>query len=273
MPRRLFCRWCWCSIAWLLLGLAPLPALAQARIVTIAVDDAHLPYSYAVDKQPAGIYVQVLGLAMRDLPGWQVQLVARPWARALKESREGLVDGFMPPYQEVDRNWVAAYAGPLYVEEVVISCAPQVRAGPGSRWPEDFSRLRMGTTRGYLLGYQMSDAFRRGLMSHHEFRDARDALAALALGQIDCYANDLLDIEHSYQLALTDKLWSERMPKRLEPHFVLSSQKAYVGFSAASMAKRPELAAFVQALDVQLGRLRASGEIKRLVDEARAGGR
>ncbi len=253
-------------VAWVLACL-PGIACAQPRLVTIAIDDAHPPYSYAINDQPAGVYVQLLRQAMRELPGWQLQLVPRPWARAVQEARQGLFDGFMPPYRDVDRDWVAAFAGPLHIEEVVVSCSPKVRVGPGSHWPEDFARLRIGTTRGYLLAPELSDAIRRELISRREYRDTRDALAAMAADEIDCCANDLLDIERSHEAALADKLWGPRMPRHLEPHYLLASQPAFVGFSAQALALRPELAVFAQALNTRLAQMRANGEIKRLFEE------
>jgi ABC-type amino acid transport substrate-binding protein len=256
-----------CLMAFLL-GSLPLLAQPQPRVVTLAVDDAHPPYTQALNGEAVGVYVKVLVSAMREMPDWQLRLLVRPWARALQESRQGLVDGFLPPYKEVNREWVAAFAGPLHTEDVVLSCGPQLRIGPGSRWPIDFANLRIGTTRAYLLSHALSAAFENGQIVQREYRQGRDALAALAQGDIDCYGNDLLDIEQSYSAAMADRRWASRMPKRLEPHFVLTSQKAYVGFSAQSMAQRPELAGFIEALNVRLAQMRANGEIKRMIDEA-----
>ena len=41
----------------------------------------------------AGAYVEVLTAAMRELPGWRLKLVLRPWTRALQEAQQGRVDG------------------------------------------------------------------------------------------------------------------------------------------------------------------------------------
>jgi len=262
---------------WLLFGLplalslAAAAALAQPqRTVVVAVDDAHPPYVYAQKSQAAGAYVEVLTAAMRELPGWRLKLVLRPWARALQEAQQGRVDAFLPPYREVNRDWVTVFAGPLHTEEVVLSCAARVRIGPASRWPEDFAGLRIGTTRAYLLSHELSAAIGGAQVKHREFRQGRDALAALAHDEIDCYGNDALDIEHSYSTARADQHWAPRMPGRLEAPFLLSSQKAYLGVSTQSLAQRPELADFVEALNARLAQMRASGEIKRLMDEALA---
>ena len=262
----MLCRRAWALL--LLLGLSMPAALAQPRVVTLAVDDAHPPYAFAEKNRLDGVYVRMLEAAMRELPEWRLTLLARPWARALQEARQGVVDGFLPPYREVDRDWVALFVGPLHTEEVVLSCGTAVSVGPGSRWPEDFAGLRIGTTRAYLLSHELSAAIGSAHVRHREYRQGRDALAALALGEIDCYGNDALDIERSYHAALADRHWAGRMPQRLEPPFVLVGQKAYVGFSAESLARRPELAAFADALNARLVQMRASGEIKRLMDEA-----
>ncbi|WP_233151585.1 ABC transporter substrate-binding protein [Pelomonas sp. KK5] len=253
-------------LAGLALASATLLAAAQPRVVTVAVDDAHPPYTYAQDSQAAGLYVRLMGEAMRGLPGWRLRLVLRPWARALQESRQGRVDALLPPYREVDRDWMQLFAGPLHMEQVVLSCVTGVTIGPASRWPEGFSGLRVGTTRAYLLSHQLSAGFARELVRQLEYRDGRDALAALATGEIDCYGNDLKDIEHSYQAALADPRWAPRMPRRLEPPVVIASQNAWLGVSQRSLQLRPELATFVEALNARLAQMRASGELRRLME-------
>lgn len=253
------------------LWLAATMALAQSpRVVVVAVDDAHPPYAYAQQDRAAGAYVDLLAEAMRELPGWRLKLVLRPWARALHEAQQGRVDAFLPPYRDVNRDWVTAFAGPLHTEEVVLSCRAPASVGPSSRWPQDFSGLRIGTTRAYLLSPELSAAIASGQVGHREYRQGRDALAALAHGEIDCYGNDAQDIERSYAAAMADPRWAVRMPGRLEAPFVLSSQKAYLGISAQSLAQRPELADFVEALNARLAQMRASGEIRRLMHEALA---
>ncbi|WP_349741119.1 hypothetical protein [Roseateles cavernae] len=52
---------------------------------------------------------------------------------------------------------------------------------------------------------------------------------------------------------MADPIWTKRVPARLEPAYLLSSQQAFVGFSQQALSKRPELA-----------QLRASGEMQRL---------
>lgn len=250
-----------------LLLLLPGFASAQPRTVTVAVDDAHPPYAFAQNGQLVGSYGRMLERAMRELPDWRLRLELRPWVRAVQEARAGSVDGFLPPYRHAERDWVALYVGPLHTEEVVLSCTPGMKAGTAARWPADFAGRRIGTTRGYLLGTELNEMFRAERVRQREFRNARDALAALSQGEIDCYANDRLDIEHAHGEALVDSVWSARVPARLEPPVVLWSKQAYLGISKASLAQRPELAEFAQALNARLAQMRASGELQRLAEE------
>lgn len=249
----------------LLLLCWPLSVAAQPMVATLAMDDAYPPYSHIEHEQPAGLYVQLLQRAAQGVPGWTLRLAPMPWGRALREAEQGAVDGVLPPYRGLGRDWIALYAGPLHREEVVLNCASATGIGPASRWPDDFNGLRIGTMRGYLLSQALSDAVEHKKLSKLEFRNGRDALAALAGGQIDCYANDRLSIEIAHQQALADPIWAKRVPARLEPAYLLSSQQAYVGFSQQALNKRPELAEFARALDAQLAQLRASGEMQRLV--------
>ena len=251
----------------LLIGLLlclPWLAWPQAQRVTIAVDDAYPPYSHVENDSAVGFYVDLVQRAMQGLPGWQLRLQPRPWVRAVQEAEQGLVDGFLPPYRGLGRDWIALYAGPLYREEIVLFCGLPTRLSATSQWPKDFAGKRIGTMRGYLLAKALTEAFESKQVSKREFRNARDALAALAAGDIDCYANDRLSIELAHEQALADAVWAARVPARLETPFVLSSQFAYIGFSQQSLSKRPELADFARALDAQLAQMRASGETQRL---------
>ena len=151
----------------------------------------------------------------------------------------------------------------------MLSCSPASRLGPSSLWPGDFGGRRVGTMRGYLLDKSLAEAFQQGLLRKREYRNARDALAALAGGEIDCYANDRLNIELAHAQGLADSVWAARMPARLEPPFVLATQQAFVAFSQQSLNRRPELAEFARQLDAQLAQLRGRGEMQRLVEKRR----
>jgi len=254
----------------LLMFSLPFGAAAQPRPVTIAIDDGYPPYSYVEQDHPAGLYVELIRKAMLALPGWELRLVSRPWVRALQEAEQGRVDAVLPPYRGLGRDWIALYAGPLHREEVVLSCSAASHLGPASHWPEDFMGRRIGVMRGYLLSQALTAAVKQRQVVKQDFRNARDALAALALGEIDCYANDRLNVEQAHATALADPVWAARVPARLEPPYVLSSQQAFVGFSQRSLAQRPELAEFTRLLDAQLALLRARGELHQLLEQARA---
>lgn len=248
-----------------LLLCMPALVVAQARQVTIAFDDAYPPYCYVENGRSLGAYILLLQRAAQALPGWEIKLSPRPWARAVQEAEQGKVDAFMPPYRGVGRSWVGLYAGPVNREEIVLSCQPSTQLGPASHWPQDFVGKRIGVMRGSLLSQSLVDAFKLGQMLKREFRLTRDALTALASDQIDCYANDKLSIELAHAQALGDSLWAPRVPAQLEPPFVLSVQPAYIGFSHQSLLNRPELAEFAGALDARLAQMRASGELARLM--------
>lgn len=240
-------------------------ALAESRTVLIATDDAYPPYSFLQQEQAAGLYLQLMRRAAEALPGWRLVFKPLPWSRALLQAEQAEVDAVLPPYRGMGRDWIALYAGPLHREEVVLSCGAATGLGAASRWPQDFGGRRIGVMRGYLLSQTVVDAVQRGLVEKHEFRNGRDALAALASGQIDCYANDRLSIAIAHQQALGDKLWAARMPAQLQPPLLLSSQQAWLAISKQALAKRPELADFARELDAQLAQLRDSGELQRLV--------
>ena len=247
-----------------LLLCCPLLLAAQPVTVNLAVDEAHPPYVRNEAGRAVGLYVQVLELALTRMPKWELQLHPQPWKRALATAEQGDVDGVLPPYRGADRDWMAAYAGPLYREEVVVFCDARSGLASVPSWPNSFIGLRVGVPRGYFLSWRMEAAVHNGKVQRLDFNDARDSLAAMAGRQVDCVADDRFSVEFEYNRAQRQPLWAARMPASLPAPFVLESQEAFVGFSRRALARRPELAEFAKALDTQLAQLRASGEIDRL---------
>ncbi len=243
----------------------PLLLSAEPTVVTLAADEAHPPYIYAEAGKSVGLYVQILQRALAHMPQWELKLRPLPWKRALATAELGDVDGLLPPYRSAGRDWMAAYAGPLYREEVVVLCDGEAGVGAAPSWPDSFSGLRIGTPRAYFLSRHLSAAVNRRQVQRQDFNDARDALAAMAGHQIDCIADDRFTIEFEYARAQRHPQWASRMPHELTEPYVLETQEAFVGISHNALARRPELAEFIKALDLQLAQLRASGEIGRLV--------
>lgn len=247
---------CWAGAAW-----------GQPRRVQVAIDDAAPPYSHVQDGQAAGFYPRLVQRAAEAMPGWRLELKPMPWARALLQAEQGEADGVLPPYHGLGRDWIAHYISLPHREEVVLSCAASSGVGTASHWPQDFGGKRIGVMRGYLIGPTLMEAVQRRWVHKIEFRNSRDALAALAAGQIDCYANERLNIEYTHQQARADPRWSQRMPAQLQRPVLLSEQQAFLAISKQALAKRPELAEFARELEAQLNQLRESGELQRLQAE------
>lgn len=258
------------SIAWLfflLLWASGGRALAEPRTVRIATDDAAPPFSHVQDGKAEGLYLKLVRRAAEALPGWRLEFKPMPWARALREAELAEADALLPPYHGMGRDWIAHYVSLPYREQVVLSCSTTSGLGAGNHWPQDFGGRRIGVNRGYLIGPTVVEAVQRGWIHKVEFRNGRDALAALASGQIDCYANERISIEVTHKQALADKLWGPRMPAQLRPALALSEQQAYLVLSRQALAKRPELAQFARELESQLSLLHDSGELQRLLAE------
>lgn len=242
-------------------------AWGEPRRVNVAIDDAAPPYSHVQDGQAAGFYPRLVQRAAEGLPGWRLELKPMPWARALLQAEQGEADGVLPPYHGLGRDWIAQYISLPHREEVVLSCAAASGVGASSHWPQDFGSKRIGVMRGYLISPMLMDAVQKRWVHKIEFRNSRDALAALAAGQIDCYANERLHIEHTHQQARSDPRWSQRMPTQLQRPLLLSEQQAFLAISRQALIKRPELAEFARELEAQLNLLRENGELQRLQAE------
>jgi len=251
----------------LLAALLGCPLLLQAQqptVVTLAVDESHPPYVRNEAGQAIGLYVELLQRAMAHMPQWELKLRPLPWKRALATAELGDVDGVLPPYRGAGRDWIGAYVGPLYREEVVVYCDARVGLATAPSWPNSFIGLRFGVPRAYFLSWRLEAAVHSSKVQRQDFNDVRDSLAAMAGQQVDCIADDRFSVEFEYSRAQRHPQWAARMPHSLPAPFVLEAQEAFVGFSRRSMTRRPELAAFAKALDAQLAQLRATGEAERM---------
>ncbi|MDN3545273.1 hypothetical protein QWZ02_12525 [Kinneretia asaccharophila] len=273
----------WHSSAWalamvLMMALLPIELRASSapvdsntaksnRVVRIATDDAAAPYSHAVNGRAAGYYLRLVQRAAESMPGWRLEFTPMPWVRALRQAELGEADAVLPPYRGLGREWIAHYVRLPHREEVVLSCHAESGLGANSQWPQDFGGRHIGVTRGYLISPALVDTVQRRWVHKVEFRNARDALAALGAGDIDCYANERLSIEVNYQQARSDPLWANRLPTELKRPLLLSEQQAYLAISRQALRKRPELQEFARDLQVELNRLSESTEMQRLQNE------
>ncbi len=245
-------------------ALASASAAAQTT-VPIVTEDAYPPFVYVDDSGAlTGIYPAILEAAFARLEGYEVEVHAMPWARALKQVERGDAFAVFPPYASsgAKRPFLDRYSAPIWMERLVLVCGAHVDAAGRSVWPDDFHGLTVGANAGYIMG---GDAFvaavDAGAITLEEAPDAASNLRKLIAGRIDCYVNAAMAIEAG--LAEIGATSGDRAA--LAHVMILDENAANVGYSAAG--DYPYKADFADALDAVLNEMRESGELERIVAE------
>jgi len=245
--------------------LAPTPGAAAQR-VTIYVDDAYPPYSYAVNGVAFGVYPAVLARIFAGMPGYQIEMQPVPWKRGLRLLEQGEGFALAPPYYRPgERPWMD-YSAPIMLESVVIFCNETVAARIGvPRWPDDYHGLRIGINTGFLPGGPAFEAARRDRkLTVEETRGTDENVKKLLLGRIDCYMNDRYAIQHALLRARAEDAY-QRAARVVETG-VVSQEQGYLGFTRQQGERWTYRTDFIRQFNLVLEELRRSGELAQIAD-------
>ncbi|MFV0421924.1 substrate-binding periplasmic protein [Oleidesulfovibrio sp.] len=231
---------CLCCVLWS-------PAQSRAQELIICGDDGYPPYSYIENGKPAGIYVDILNSILKNMEGYDVKIIVRPWKRALALAEQKEVFAIFPPYfRPASRPWLPHYSEPILKEDYSVVCKKDVFAdSPRNNWPDDYRDLSHGINYGFAVP---------GLhgMKYEEARNGLVNLKKVLHGRVDCYINDSKAIVFYLQQIGADASLLQFGAK-------ISSE---YGFLATTAARDESFnKAFLKQFDLHLRRLRASGEL------------
>ncbi|MRV73606.1 transporter substrate-binding domain-containing protein [Duganella sp. FT92W] len=252
--------------ACLSLALASPPPAAAQQTVTVYVDDAYPPYSYAVNGVALGVYPALLSRIFAGMPAYKVDLQPVPWKRGLRLLEQGEGFALAPPYYRPgERPWMD-YSAPIMVESVVIFCNEAVAARLAEpRWPDDYYGLRIGVNSGFILGGPAFENARRlGKLTVEEARGTDENLKKLLLGRIDCYMNDRYAIQHALLRARSEDAY-QRTARVIETG-VLSQEYGYLGFTRQHHERWTYRTDFIRQFNHVLDELRRSGELAQIAE-------
>lgn len=245
----------------LALGFCTVSLVHSTERVVLYGDENYPPYSFVLDGQFKGMYVDILHKAAERLrPDYEVELVPIPWKRGLLYLARGSALGLFPPGFKVERDYIEAYSVPLYQETVVVFCNAQVMKFNPKQFPEDFQGLTMGANRGFLLSARLMVAVQNGIVNVEEANGNESNLQKLAHERIDCYVSDRAAALY------TAKLLRERdagFTMVLHEAVALSDEETFIGYSGK--ANPPYKADFIKQMDAVLSEMKRSGEIDAIV--------
>lgn len=228
--------------------------------IKLYADDNYRPYSYISDNGPKGIYFDIVTKAINDIPGYEVEVIAVPWSRALRYIKEGIGFAIYPPFRHMKkRPYIKSYSAPILVEEIVVACNLHTikKLVKTPQWPDDFYGLTIGNNSSYIVA---GEKFYKALNDKDIYistgKSTKINMSKLIHGHIDCYVND--------RQAILWELKAMRASDKVQIVSVVSKQSGLVGFSNSSKydSIRDD---FIDKFNNKVLELRSSGFILRVM--------
>lgn len=238
-------------------GLCLLPRALRAesgprRAPLILATTEIFPLAYATNEEKAGFLVElVTEVARRNDLAMQIHFM--PWARCLKEAREGKISGIFAAFRTEDREPYLAFG-----EEVLMTMAQNlfVTADSPLRYDgniESIAGLRIGMLTKISYGAELDSKLRNGSFRNVFRTDTPENLVhALMGGRIDMM---ILQRMEGYGIAMS--LGYDRKVRALEPP--LEEVPAYFGFT-----KTRDMSATIAKFDAALREMRRDGTYERI---------
>ncbi len=227
--------------------------------VSIMVDESYPPYTYMINGELNGIYVDLVRQAARLIDSkYQVELVPVPWKRGLADLEHGTAFAIMPPYKHIQkRPYIWPYSVPLLEEVVVAYCNSGFTLKNIEHRDTSETPINLGINAGYLiLDDVLTQALAQNKIQVWENKDTYSNVMKLVKGRIDCYLNDRL----STVLVM-------RNIKRSEPDIdlngvledrVILRRTAHIGYVKDGLEQYPYKLDFIAQMDEALLKVMAS---------------
>ncbi len=238
-----------------IVGLAlPMMAAAETREVwTVGSMEGFAPYNYSINGVYAGIDVQILEEAAKEM-GVQLEHYPLPWKRALLDFEAGNLDAVFQLAPTDERYETLNMVGPLRLTRTVfVTRADSAIKDIGQI--SDLDGLVVGVVAGFTYDYEfdLAEGFER-----EESADDFANLRKLLLGRADVIIGGETTLEYaSNELKAYDKL--NFLPT------ALTEQSRYIAFR-----KGPESDVKAARLQKTLNKMHASGRVQDIIQSYRA---
>ncbi|EGA64025.1 substrate-binding periplasmic protein [Vibrio brasiliensis] len=236
--------------------------------VTVYGDDSYPPYSYSVDGQLKGIYVDILAAVFEKMPEYRVKLTPIPWKRGLKLLETGEGFALFPPYYYPDKRlYISPYSEPILDEQVVVYCHPDsVKERQLNKWPDDYLGLTVGVNESFALGgNRFWEEVKKGTIKLIEAKGNRNNILNLYKNRIDCYVNDRLSIVWEVKLLMQEGVIDSSWKMKLGSS--VSSEQGYLGFTKISPDKYPYKSEFIQQVNKIIIDFKRDGTLDKILSQ------
>jgi polar amino acid transport system substrate-binding protein len=241
---------CLRPLAILLLSCSALLARAETLV---AIDNANPPFMYQHEKQPQGLYPQMLQAIFARL-GEPLLIQPMPWKRALLRGAAGEV-GIGGIYRNAERIKLFDYSEPIFEERLLLYVQqdkPFAFAQVG-----DLHGKRIGVIRGWSYTDDFDQAVREGRILAQEGSSDEANLRKLASGRLDAVVVIELAGQRLLQLPGMEHLTALPQALSINPTFLV-------------FAKQADQRELLQRFNQVLRDMRQDGSLQRLVQQATA---
>jgi len=263
--RELFCAACIFLSFLANAGNAP-----KDKAVIILADDSYPPYSFMENGQIQGIYVDLVLAAAKSLtPYYQVQVVAVPWKRGLRELNQGSALALIPPYKHIEkRPYIWPYSIALLSETVIAYCHRDIDISSyiNSSGVKPQRPLNVGINAGYqILNRELTLAKDKGNIVIRENKDTRANILKLLHRRLDCYLNDRLSTLWELKRLRREYPEKDYQFNGISEALLVMTQTAHIGYTDSKEHKFTYKDEFVKRMDEALALLHTSGEYERIL--------
>ena len=129
------------------------------QTVSILVEDGNFaPYKFNdKDGKITGIYPEIVKKAVSRMPGYDIEFLELPWARAKLYIKRGVFFSILPPYfhahdwltdKKPKRPYIWPYSLPLITQSDSLICNATKLPQPRHNWPNDYQDFSFVMQRG-----------------------------------------------------------------------------------------------------------------------------
>ena len=213
--------------------------MSDVTEVTILIDENYPPYSYAVNDEARGLYVDLLREAFKELPDYRVILKPLPWQRIKRYMQKGEGFAMFPPYYHGhDWPYLYPYSIAIFQEKVMLICPDNPSYSNREKWPNDFQKLSIGNASGYdgYGGFEFHTLVNLKKIDYVEAKGSSELLEMLIRKRLDCILmeSELFDIL-IHEASKNNELRLLFKPNQFVKIVLTGVDNAYIGYSAKAI--------------------------------------
>ncbi|MDE1464536.1 hypothetical protein [Spartinivicinus poritis] len=242
--------------------------------VVIHVDDNYKPYSYKLKQQAKGVYIEVLEAAFSNMEDFQVTMVPVAWQRGKQMMEKGQGFGLAPVFfHGHDWPYLYPYSIHFYEEKILVICQQKVLEKKRKFWPDDYTGLHINNVVGFdgWGGSRFREFIKQGKIKYGEVRGIENIILMTGLGRGDCFLAEESSFDVVYAKLIQSKQFYVGVRYvNLVKGAVVGLDPVYIGYSevAIEQGKYPFYKKFMKSFDIELYKLKKTGVVKKIMQEA-----